>query len=141
MDYGKLPTQELIGRCIAQDERAWEEFVHRMHAHILATVAKAIREHSKIPSHGLVKDLYQETYCKLFDNGCKALVNFKCEHEKAIFAYVGKIARSAVHDYYRKLGNRIEHDDLDPGLPSNESMERRSRMEAVIECLQRELAN
>src|SRR5258708_38237192 len=119
MDYGKLSVQELIDRCIARDERAWDEFLHRFDEHITKACAGSIRGHGRQPTKNLICDLKQDTYKKLCDT---ALCAFKCTHEKAIYGFLATITSNIVHDYYRKSENRIEPVELPPDLPSPDSM-------------------
>jgi len=136
MDYGKLSIQELIDRCIARDERAWDEFLRRFDKHIGITCASSIRKHRRQPTKSLICDLKQNTYKKLCG---KALWAFKCTHEKAIYGFLATTTSNIVHDYYRDSENRIEPIELPPDLPSPDSMKNRGIFRDALACLDRAL--
>ena len=112
-DLRDLSMEELLERCLRSGEQtAWNEFVRRIQPTIAGVVYKALcrcRPSGK-PSGELVDDLVQDTYIKIFRNNCKALREFKSEHENAIFGYLQTIASNCVHDYIRK--HNLETDPL-----------------------------
>lgn len=78
----------------------WGEFIRRIHPVIAGVVSKTARLWTK-PTFFLVEDLVQETYLKLFANDCKALREFDCEHNNALYGFLKVVASNVVHDYFR----------------------------------------
>lgn len=140
MDDSKISTQELIDRCIARDERAWKEFLRRFDEHIARTCIKAIRSHGKQPTKSLVCDMKSETYLRLCCKDFQALRTFKCIHEKAIYGYLGTVARNAVHDQYRDRENLVETEELSPELPSREKMKNLILVKEMAEHLDKKIS-
>src|SRR5258708_5135725 len=136
MDYGKLSTQELIDRCIARDERAWEEFLCLFGKHLDRTCAMWIRRHGRQSSKDLIEELKQNTYLRLCHNDYHSLRSYHGTHERSIYAFLGKTASWVVHDYYRDRENLIERVELDADLPSHDSMKNRDVASGVFVCLE-----
>ena len=47
------------------------------------------------------EDLVQITYLKLWEDGCRLLLDFAIQHPEAILGYVKKTAANATHDYLK----------------------------------------
>jgi RNA polymerase sigma factor (sigma-70 family) len=147
MDPQELSPQELLQLCLAsKDEACWLEFVRRFQPLIARVVVKCVRRRS-IPHPSLVDDLVQETYLKLCANQCKALRDFECEHENALFGFLKKVAHNVVEDYFRtsysqKRGSGREEEDLEtvtaiaaPGPDPATETERNILLGQVARCL------
>ena len=125
MRYSSLSLKDVVCRCAdPRDDEAWEEFVSRVGKRISLTVMRTASLWGK-PSRSLVEDLVQETYDKLFQDGCGHLLDFAIKHpddEEAIFRYIKKTAANATHDHFKrywskKRGGDIRHvstSDVDP---------------------------
>jgi RNA polymerase sigma-70 factor, ECF subfamily len=118
MDARKLPAQELLRLCLqSQDPAAWQDFVHRFQPLIASVIVKSIRRWTT-PTPSLVDDLVQDTYLKLCANNFRALRDFDCQHENALFGFLKVVASNVVHDHFRgsysqKRGSGRDEDDLD----------------------------
>ena len=53
------------------------------------------------PSRGLVEDLVQITYLKLWEGGCRHLRDFAIQYPDAILGYLKKTAANVTHDYFK----------------------------------------
>lgn len=53
------------------------------------------------PSHGLVEDLVQVTYLKLWEGGRSLLRDFAQQCPEGILGYLKRIAANATHDYFK----------------------------------------
>ena len=53
------------------------------------------------PSHGLVEDLLQVTYLKLWEGGRSLLRDFALQYPEGILGYLKRIAVNATHDYFK----------------------------------------
>ncbi|HEX7285278.1 MAG TPA: sigma-70 family RNA polymerase sigma factor [Candidatus Angelobacter sp.] len=101
MDPQELSPQELLQLCLAsEDEALWLEFVRRFQPLIARVIVKRVRRRT-IPHPSLVDDLVQETYLKLCANQRKALREFECDHENALFGFLKKVAHNVVEDHFR----------------------------------------
>src|SRR3989442_1275788 len=106
-----LTVYELLKRCLKRpaDEAAWQEFVHRYHPSIKASVAKTFRRRvsqeterrAQFPDD-LIDDLVQAVYMRLVEEGTRALDRFEGEHENSIFRYLGIISINVVRDHFRE---------------------------------------
>jgi len=106
-----LTVNELLKRCARRpsDEAAWEEFVHRYHSVIKASVVKTF--HRKARTEGdrgqqfpddLIEDLVQAVYMRLVEEGSRAIQSFEGEHDNSIFQYLCMIAINVVRDHFRE---------------------------------------
>lgn len=148
MDPQELSAQQLVQLCLStRDHDAWQEFVRRYQQTIARVVTKMARRWT-VPSPGLVDDLVQETYLKLFANNCRALREFDCQHENALFGFLKVIASNVVQDHFRssysqKRGSGRGEDSLDQenaAIPishnSSDRIERTLRVHEVRRCLE-----
>ena len=100
-----------------------------------------------------IDDLVQETFLKLFANNARALREFDCRHENALFGFFKVVASNVAHDHVRKLmsdkdGAGREPEDLDKaqhvatsGFGSAKTAERDIRMAEIERCLERLASN
>jgi len=118
MDPSKLSPQDLLRLCLqSQDQSLWLEFVHRFQPLIGGVVVKSIRRWTT-PIPNLVDDLIQETYLKLCANDFRALRQFDCQHDNALFGFLKVVASNVVHDHFRgsyslKRGSGKQEDDME----------------------------
>jgi RNA polymerase sigma-70 factor, ECF subfamily len=120
MRYSSLSLKDLVCLCAGpRNDEAWEEFVARVGKPISLTIMRTLRGE---PSRSLVEDLAQITYLKLWEDGCRLLLDFAIQHPEAILGYVKKTAANATHDYFKhghsqSSGGNKPHDstsDVDP---------------------------
>ncbi len=143
-DSQDLSAQELLRLCLgSRDDALWEEFVRRTQPCIAGVIGKTVRRWT-MPSPSLVDDLVQETCVKLFANNCKALREFECEHENALYGFLKTVASNVVHDHFRvsysqKRGSGREDEDLEkisatvPGATGN--ADRNILFNEILRCL------
>ena len=102
MEKTETPIRELLDLCLSSDdERRWQDFVARTQPLIANVIINTLRRWSN-PDPGLVDDLIQNTYIKLFDKDRKALRGLRNEYENTIFAFLKKVAFNAACDYGRE---------------------------------------
>jgi RNA polymerase sigma-70 factor, ECF subfamily len=148
MDPSKLQAQELLRLCLqSEDEVVWLEFVRRFQPLIARVVVKSIRRWTN-PAPSLVDDLVQDTYLKLCANNFRALRDFDCEHENALFGFLKVVASNVVQDHFRssysqKRGSGREEEDLDQVITATassrsfcESAERNILIGEIQQCLE-----
>ena len=152
MDYRTLSVQELLRLCLESDDQAaWREFVRR----VQQTTARVIRKTLirvrpwKLPTAQEIDDLVQETFLKLFANNARALREFDCRHDNALFGFVKVVASNVAHDHVRKLMSNKDGAGRDPedleraqhvaasGFGSPKNAERDIRMAEIQRCLER----
>jgi len=96
-----LDIYHLLILCLqSRKEHLWAEFIRRSQPVIAGVVVKAVRRWTR-PSTSLVDDLIQDTYVKLCANDFKALRQFVCRHDNAIFGFIKVIASNIVQDHFR----------------------------------------
>lgn len=99
LDSEKLPA--LLEKCLrSRDELLWTEFIRRSQPVIAGVAARTIRRWCR-PTPALVDDLVQETYLKLFANDSRALRQFVCHHENALYGFLKVVASNTVQDHFR----------------------------------------
>ena len=123
------------------------EFVRRFQPHIARVVVKSIRRWTN-PTPNLVDDLVQDTYLKLCANNFRALRDFDCEHENALFGFLKVVASNVVQDHFRgshsqKRGSGREEEELDQVTLATassssfyESAERNILIAEIRQCLE-----
>ncbi len=101
MRYSSLSLKDVVCLCAGpRDDEAWEEFVSRVGRPISLTIMRTARRWDE-PSRSLVEDLVQITYLKLWEDGCRLLLDFAIQHPEAILGYVKKTAANAAHDCFK----------------------------------------
>src|SRR6266404_2854231 len=99
--YSSLSLKDVVCLCAGpRDDEAWEEFVSRVGKPISLTIMRTASLWGE-PSRFLVEDLVQITYLKLWEDGCRLLLDFAIQHPEAILGYVKKTAANATHDYFK----------------------------------------
>ena len=97
----ELTPLELVRYCLSsQDEGAWGEFVRRFQPLIASVIIKTLHR-GPFLNTGLIDDLVQETYIKLFAHNSKALREFNSRHEKGFFGFLRVVASNVVQDHLR----------------------------------------
>lgn len=147
MDPQKLSSQELVQLCLdSQDKAIWFEFVRRFQPLIAGVVLKSIRRWVR-PTPSLVDDLVQDTYLKLCANNFRALREFDCQHDHALFGFLKVVASNVVQDHFRssysqKRGSGRDDEDLESvkatpaaATHSSDEMDRAILLAEVARCL------
>jgi RNA polymerase sigma-70 factor (ECF subfamily) len=99
--YSALSLKEIVCLCAGpRDDEAWEEFVSRVRKPIRMMITRAAAPWGK-PSQGLVEDLAQVTYIKLWEGGRSLLRDFAVQCPEGILGYLKRIAANATHDYFK----------------------------------------
>lgn len=148
MDPSKLEAQELLRLCLrSEDEVMWLEFARRFQPLIARVVVKSVRRWTN-PTPSLIDDLVQDTYLKLCANNFRALRDFDCQHENALFGFLKVVASNVVQDHFRssysqKRGSGREEEDLDkiqaaavPSTSAGATAERNILIAEIRQCLE-----
>lgn len=148
MDPQKLSSQELVQLCLdSQDKAIWFEFVRRFQPLIAGVVLKSIRRWAR-PTPSLVDDLVQDTYLKLCANNFRALREFDCRHDHALYGFLKVVASNVVQDHFRrskspKRFSGRDDEDLESvratpaaATHSSDDMDRAILLAEVARCLQ-----
>ena len=147
MDPRELPAQELLQLCLQSgDQATWLEFVRRFQPLLAGVIIKSIRRWTN-PTPALVDDLVQDTYLKLCANNFRALREFDCKHENALFGFLKVVASNVVQDHFRssysqKRGSGKEDEELDkiqvstPSSSFSENAERNILIGEIRQCLE-----
>jgi RNA polymerase sigma-70 factor (ECF subfamily) len=111
----------LLESCLrSRDEFLWTEFIRRSQPVIAGVVVKTVRRWTT-PSPALIDDLVQDTYVKLCANDFRALRQFVCRHENALFGFLKVVAANTVQDHFRgsysqKRGCGKDEEELDRAM-------------------------
>ena len=141
---------ELIRACCdPQNTAAREEFVRHFHR-LIAGVALRTAARWGVRSPEVIDELIQDTYLKLFADGCRLLREFQERHQDSIYGYIKVITANLVNDHFRALyngkrGGGVPTEDINEiqyaagsdhdGSP--EAMERAVLMSEIMACMHR----
>src|SRR5215470_10684484 len=104
-----LTTQQLLEVCLSVEstEAAWCELISRAQRTIRGTIFKSLRKWT-LPTHHLVDDLVQRCFVKLMANDCKALREFRPQHDNAFPGFLKVVASRIAEDYRRQVDAKNE---------------------------------
>ncbi|MBD3287471.1 hypothetical protein GF337_01595 [candidate division KSB1 bacterium] len=90
MDYTKLTNIQLVKLLSRETENeiAWLTFVNRFHRFICTAIYRESKRKGYKEGCEYLEDIAQDIYFNLKKNNCKALKNFKGNHENAIYKYL-----------------------------------------------------
>src|SRR6266566_8525894 len=101
--YSSLSLKDVVCLCAGPlDDEAWEEFVSRVGKPISLTIIRTASLWGK-PSRPLVEDLSQETYRKLWEDGCRHVRDFAIQHPEAVLGYLKVTAANVTYDHFRHV--------------------------------------
>ena len=96
------PSLGLVNRCaVERDAELWREFVDRYGHRLAAGVRRALRRCGARVGREERQDLLQEVYLRLLDKQGHRLRRCQGRGDRAVGAYLSKIAESAVFDHLR----------------------------------------
>jgi len=99
-----LADHDLVARCRAGDQDAWQELVRRH-----ATMVHAIlRGGFRLEAHA-AEDVFQEVFTRVY------LRLDSVRDDSAVRGWIGQITRNAALDWLRRSGHEVASDDLDDG--------------------------
>ena len=104
-----LTTQQLLEVCLSVEstEAAWCELISRAQRTIRGTIFKSLRRWT-LPTPHLVDDLVQRTFLKLMANDCKALREFRPQHDNAFPGFLKVVASRIAEDHRRQVQDKNE---------------------------------
>lgn len=148
INHQHAALKQLLKLCLRDDNEAlWAEFIRRTQPVIAGVIIKTLWRW-RIPSPDMVDDLAQETYLKLCANDFKALREFVCEHDNALYGFLKVVASHVVQDHFRsfcsqKRGCGKEPEELNQvgaiyadASCSVQGMERKVLFREISECLE-----
>lgn len=103
MRHSSLSLKDVVCLCAdPRDDEAWEKFVARTRKPISLTIIRTASLWGEA-SAWLVEDLAQETYVKLWKDGCRHLRDFAIQHpdDPPILRYIKKTAANTTYDYFK----------------------------------------
>ena len=117
--YSALSLKEIVCLCAGpRDDEAWEEFVSRVQKPIRIIIMRTAAPWGRL-APGLVEDLAQVTYLKLWEGGRSLLHDFAQQCPESILGYLKRIAANATHDYF-KHGHSQSSGGDEPHVSINE---------------------
>jgi RNA polymerase sigma-70 factor (ECF subfamily) len=109
--YSSLSLKDVVCLCAGpRDDEAWEEFVSRVGKPIALTIMRTASLWGQT-SRSVVEDLRQDTYIKLWEDGCRLLRDFAIQHPEAILGYIKKTAANTTYDHFRHRYSQKEGGD------------------------------
>jgi RNA polymerase sigma-70 factor (ECF subfamily) len=103
VDYASLTAVELVRACAEHGDAAvWQEFIYRFQR-VIATVAYRIARRWGEDAPGVVDDLVQETYLKLYSDRGRILRGFEASHPDAIYGFLKVVAANVATDHFKRL--------------------------------------
>jgi RNA polymerase sigma-70 factor (ECF subfamily) len=107
--FAELTTHQVLELCLSVEstEAAWCELISRAQRTIRGTIFKSLRRWT-LPTPHLLDDLVQRTFVKLMANDCKALREFKPQHENAFPGFLKVVASRVAEDYRRQVQGKNE---------------------------------
>lgn len=108
-----LSLGDLVCLCAGScDEDAWEEFVSRVGRPVSLTIMRTVSLWEQ-PSRSLVEDLVQDTYTKLWEDGCRHLRDFAIQHpeREAILGYIKRTGANTTYDYFKHIRSKSSGGD------------------------------
>jgi RNA polymerase sigma factor (sigma-70 family) len=144
----QLKPLELLRFCLTSgDQAGWYEFVRRFQPLIAGVIIKTVRQW-RMACPSLVDDLVQNTYLKLCAHDFKALREFDCRHENALFGFIKVVASNVVQDHFRHTNNQTHGggkgeqsmEEFVPTLAALDStpdkLEKEILVWQIVQCLQ-----
>jgi RNA polymerase sigma-70 factor, ECF subfamily len=113
---------KVLENCLLSgDDALWTTFIHHSQPVLARVIVRALRRRAGSASPQLVDDLVQDAYLKLCANDFRALREFQCDHECAIYGFLKVVAMHVVHDHFRsswslKRGRGLEEVYLDQAI-------------------------
>ncbi len=147
LTHAPLSLYELLQKCLRmQNEELWTEFIRRSQPVIAAVIINRTRRCAGRIATNVVDDLVQDTYLKLFDNHCRALREFKCDHENALYGFLKVAACSVVHDHFRgwltrKRGGGMHPVPLDDMTPAGVDVKGHLERQVILSEIDQFLAS
>jgi RNA polymerase sigma-70 factor (ECF subfamily) len=99
-----LDDHELVARCRAGDQAAWEELVRR-HAPMVHAI---LRGAFRLDQHA-AEDVFQDVFTRVY------LRLDSVRDDGAVRAWIGQITRNAALDWLRRAGHEVATDGIDDG--------------------------
>jgi DNA-directed RNA polymerase specialized sigma24 family protein len=116
-------VDELLNRCaLAGEAEDWEEFVERYRHRLTAGIRRALRRAGAMAAREEQEDLLQNVYCRLLEESGRTLRRCRGGGDRAVGAYLARIAESVTIDHLRAVGaakrgrHRMVHFRSDPWL-------------------------
>ncbi len=124
MTLATLPDAQLVARCRAGDQAAWNELVERFSRYVYAISVQAFR----LPEHD-AEDVFQEVFAKVYEHLPRL------REDEAIRPWIGQLTRRCCIDRLRAAGReQATGDELEP-QDADETLARLDEALAVHEAL------
>jgi RNA polymerase sigma factor (sigma-70 family) len=98
--FREMKNDLLVQECVGGADGAWIEFIRRSQGIIAESIGRLLRR-SQVPSPGLVDDLVQDVYLKLFANQWDLLKRLGSHTDQAFGGFLQIVATNVAQDYLR----------------------------------------
>jgi RNA polymerase sigma-70 factor (ECF subfamily) len=118
--------RELVRRCVASEQGAWDEFVRRTRSAIQRGATVALRKF-RITDKESLENVYQQVYVELLRDGGKVLRTYRGESD--LEGWVAVISMRTAYRLMRQKGPEAQLPDLLPAAPTPAPGERAEQTE------------
>jgi RNA polymerase sigma-70 factor, ECF subfamily len=118
--------RELVRRCVASEQGAWDEFVRRTRSAIQRGATVALRKF-RISDKESIENVYQQVYVELLRDGGKVLKTYRGDSD--LEGWVAVISMRTAYRLMRQKGPEAQLPDLLPAAPTPAPGERAEQTE------------
>ena len=92
----------LVGRCVKNDKRAWDDFVEKYKGIIYDAIIKTFHFVGYKNTEEAASDLFQEVFSLLLKNDCAKLKSFKWKNGCSLASWLHVVSKNVTFDYLRR---------------------------------------
>lgn len=101
-----IADEELVGRMLRNDDRAWQTFLHRYGRLLLATIDRVLSRFSSAAGAADREDVYGGLIASLLANDMRKLRSFDASRGYKLSTWLGLLASHSAYDHLRDLRRR-----------------------------------
>lgn len=121
LTYGKLDDLQLLDAVLAQDEKAWHEFLTRFRHLIYRCITKVLTKHVGANAAQEIEEVFSEVCLNLLRNDMKKLRAYDPQRKTKLSSWLGLISINSAYDHLRCRARQPLLDQIE-GCPDREDM-------------------
>ena len=130
---------DLIRKCLAKDDKAWDEFVSRYSNLIYDAIIRTFDRYGSPSRPDIIADLHNDIFLLIIDHECRVLQQFEGRNGCQLGHYLRTVTIRRTVDFLRKIRPVISLDEEDShGLLDAASSEREEEPETGLDALVRD---
>lgn len=102
---------DLIERCLAKENKAWDEFVGRYSLLIYDSIIRTFERYGYPRRSDVLADLHNDIFILIIDDGCRVLKQFEGRNGCQLGHYLRTVAIRRTVDFLRKIRPTVSLDD------------------------------